>query len=94
MPLYDVECTGCKRKPFELMCHVNELDDQYCDMCGMPLKVLITNSRSKDWFHSHVNENFGLEPVEVRSRNHLKRLCDEYGVISRALGDHRNIKEI
>lgn len=93
MPLYDMKCNECGHE-FEDIFKINELENAMCPKCWGSVRILITNPNNTDWFKPHWNENFDTEPVFVRSRNHLKQLCDQYGVISHALGDHRNLKEI
>jgi putative FmdB family regulatory protein len=93
MPLYDLRCTRCE-KVWEYTCHLSDLNSLPKCECGGEAQVLITNSRTQDWFKPHINENFTGEPIEVRSRSHLKQLCEQHGMVSRALGDHRNLKEI
>ena len=92
MPLYDAKCMICG-KEFEHFCHIDEIDRIICN-CGGRAKTLITNTRSQDWFKPHWNPNFDIEPVFVRSRNHMKQLCKQYNLTSRALGDCRNISEV
>jgi len=92
MPLYDVKCTACG-KEFEHFCRINEINNITCS-CGGKCKTLITNHRNQDWFKPHWNPNFDIHPIYVKSRKHMKELCDKYGMISHALGDHRNIKEV
>ena len=98
MPLYDLKCENCKSE-YEGVFTVKDIETYGqrlpCKLCGMPAaRVLITNYHNEDWFKPHWNEHFDVEPQWVRSRNHLKELCDKYGMVSNALGDHRNIKEI
>lgn len=94
MPLYDVCCFKCDHT-FEHFCSTKESESTpACTKCGGPTRVVITNHHTQDWFKPHINENFTGEPIEVRSRSHLKQLCDQHGMISRVLGDHRNIKEL
>lgn len=87
MPLYDLQCKVCGSE-FEGFAPVNKRHDLKCK-CGGKAKVLITNYRSSDWFKPHINENFNGEPIEVKSRSHMKELCLKYNVTSRALGDVR-----
>lgn len=94
MPRYDICCWECDYT-FEHICKVSELDNlPKCPECGGGMRTVITTTPAEDWFKPHVNENFDGTPIEVRSRSHLKELCDKHGVTSRAIGDHRNIKEI
>lgn len=92
MPLYDCKCIECDRE-FETFCKIADLDSLRCD-CGGKAVTLITNARCQDWFKPHWNPNFDIEPIYVRSRNHMKQLCRQYNLTSRALGDCRNITEI
>lgn len=98
MPLYDIECKRCKHEWEEMrtIAEVDTMDGYFvCPECGfLKGKIVIKHYRNEDWFHPHWNEHFEVNPVFVKSRNHLKQLCDKYGMVSNALGDHRNIKEI
>jgi len=98
MPLYDLECKACGAE-WEMYYKIRDIEESdgrfICPKCSASKgKVVIKNFRSQDWFKPHWNENFGIKPEFVRSRNHLKQLCDKYGMVSNALGDHRNIKEV
>lgn len=92
MPLYDCRCTKCGHE-FEHLCKIAEIPGIKCQGCGGKAETLITNNK-KDWFKPYWDPDFGLEPVFVRSRGHLKELCLKHNVTSRALGDIRNITEI
>lgn len=92
MPLYDVKCQICN-KEFEHFCSIKEIETIVCN-CGGRAKVLITNTKSQDWFKPHWNPNFDLEPVYIKSRNHYKQLCREKGLTPRCFGDVRNITEV
>lgn len=92
MPLYDVRCEIC-HKEFEHFCKVADIDSIVCE-CGGKGKTLITNYHSQDWFRPHYNPNFDIEPIYVESRGHMKRLCKQYNLTSRVLGDCRSISEV
>lgn len=95
MPRYDMKCNNqdCGYE-FENIYRLSELDEAKCPKCRSNVRILITHSKNKDWFHPHWNDSFDLHPIFVESRNHLKSLCKRYDVTSRALGDCRNITEI
>lgn len=92
MPLYDFECLKC-HKEFEHACKIDERTSVKCQ-CGGQTKQIIKKFPNQDWFHPFVSEDFNGEPIQVRSKNHYKQLCEEHGVYSRALGFGRNLKEI
>jgi hypothetical protein len=90
MPLYDLECEECGRVQ-EIFCCINSLRPTIMSasckdpLCGGKQKQIIRTGRAGDWFHSFVSEDFNGSPIEVTSRRHLKQLCKEHGVQSRAL---------
>lgn len=83
MPLYDYKCKKCGLE-FENFACINDRNRVQCK-CGGKAELLITAKKTKDWFYPHWNEHFGNTPIYVRSRNHLRQLCKEHGVTSRAL---------
>jgi putative FmdB family regulatory protein len=83
MPLYDVKCLKCGHEA-EIVVHIEDRDKSICMNCGGPTKSLCSTSK-KDWFRLHINEDFDGTPIEVRSKRHLKELCKQHGVYSRAL---------
>ncbi len=91
MPIYEVQCLKCS-KEFEGFAKIAERNEIRCE-CGSKTKVLISPHHN-DWFHPFTSEDFTGEPVEVRTKNHLKELCRKHGVYSRALGHGFNISEI
>jgi len=88
MPLYDFKCLYCGIE-FEEVATIADRNDVKCG-CGSPTKVLITNSKSQDWFKPHFNEHMGPNGTYITSRTHLKELCLRYNVTSVALGDVRD----
>lgn len=93
MPLYDYKCMECDNQ-FEEYAKIDKRNGVMCPKCNHPCEIQITNSHSQDWFKPHWNPNFDIDPVFVRSRNHMKQLCKKYNMTSRALGDVRNITEV
>ena len=87
MPLYDFQCPDCK-EVYEKFCCINDLEGftikQRCPTCDTQLIRQIGGIK-KDWFRPHINEDFNGKPIEVKSKQHLKELCKQYGVQSRAL---------
>jgi putative FmdB family regulatory protein len=53
MPLYDYKCTGCGRFT-ELNSSISSRNEQYCDICGMMLKRVISavniNLKGSDFY--------------------------------------------
>ncbi len=93
MPLSDVRCEECNFEE-ERFCKIAEMDELRCSKCGGRVKFLITKAPAEDWLKPHWNPNFEGEPIWIKSRRHYKQMLDKHGMVSRALGDHRNIKEI
>ena len=91
MPLYEVQCLKCD-KEFEAFAKIAERQSIKCQ-CGGKTKILMSPPK-KDWFKPFVSEDFNGEPILVRTKGHLKQLCEEHGVYSRALGYGRNLKEV
>ena len=92
MPLYDFECLDCGNV-FERTATINQREEVKC-VCGGNTGILITNSKSRHWFREHVTEHFTGDPLHVKSLGHMKQLCKDNNVTSRAIGDVRNISEI
>jgi len=84
MILYEYECEQCGKR-FEALKRVDERWTHPCQ-CGGTGRLIPTNWRCRDWFRPHWNENFDLEPIYVRTKEHFKELCKDYGVYSKALG--------
>ena len=84
MPLYDFDCTHCQTT-IERSCKIDERNSQLCNKCGNLLSQNLQNCNKKDWFYAHWNENFTNQPVFVESKEHMKKLCNQYGVYARCL---------
>jgi len=82
MPLYDYRCLKCG-KEFEQFSKIDNRLEVKCS-CGGKTEILMSTVH-KDWFRPGYWEDFDDKPIYVSSKNHLKRLCREYGVYSRAL---------
>lgn len=92
MPLYEFECLKCHLE-FEEFSKIADRESVRCKGCGGKTKILLSPPK-RDWFRPWISEDFTGSPIEVRSKNHLKELCEKHGVYSRALGHGRNLKEI
>jgi putative FmdB family regulatory protein len=86
MILYEYECRVCG-KIFERYNSIETRHTAQCpNNCQGVAELVITNHRNQDWFKPGMWEDFGLEPVFVRSKGHLKELCLQHGMYSKALG--------
>ena len=87
MPMYEFQCLSCG-KTFENFCCLNNLESftikQKCPSCKGKVKRLIGGFK-RDWFREFISEDFDGTPITVKSKQHLKQLCKEHGVTSRAL---------
>jgi len=94
MPLYELQCLKCGIE-FEQLSKIKDREEVLCRIegCNGRTKILMSPPK-RDWFRPHYNPNLGLDPVYVKSKQHLKELCLEKNVTSEALGDVRNITEI
>jgi putative FmdB family regulatory protein len=85
MILYEYECP-CGHI-FQAMNTIEDRLNHACEKCGQLAKQILTHHQSRDWFQPHWSEHFDWErPVFVKSREHMKELCHDYKVYSRALG--------
>ena len=84
MPLYDYQCSVCGT-PIEVFFKIDEKPESIpCSNCN-GLMYQIISSFHRDWFRPHWNENFTNKPVFVESKEHMKKLCKQYGVYARCL---------
>ena len=85
MILYSYECRHCGHQ-FDAYNHIPTRNYQECVVCGKLSNLVITNSRNQEWFKPHWNEHLDPDkPIFVKSRNHYKDLCKQYGVTARCL---------
>jgi len=93
MPLYDFKCGNCGNE-FEQVAKIAEKDSVTCPKCGSKCDTLITCSRV-EVFKPFYHDDFGLEPVLVKSKGHYKELCKKHGVYApHVFGQGWNISEI
>jgi putative FmdB family regulatory protein len=85
MILYDYTCQQCGLT-FEASNAIEDREHSVCPECKGLGKLIISSSRSRDWFKPGYWDDFGLQPVFVKSKEHLKELCKDHKVYSRALG--------
>jgi len=93
MPLYDYICKRCNFE-FEFQTPISKRDDVICKKCGAQTSRKVARTKD-DWFTPFVTEDFNGQAIEVRTKEHYKRLCQEHGVYApHCFGQGFNISEI
>lgn len=93
MILYDYICKKCNFE-FEALTTSENRDEVLCKKCGARTSRKVSRTKD-DWFKPFVTEDFTGEPIEVRTKEHYKRLCKEHDVYApHVFGRGFNISEI
>lgn len=82
MPLYDFRCYKC-HKEFEGFKRISDLNPQ-CKSCGGETEVVL-NTKGRDWFKPHWNENIDNKPIYIESKKQYKEECQKRGLFARCL---------
>lgn len=92
--LHDYQCESCGK--IEEAVQPYEMRDRLCadwECSGTAHRILSfsKNSRTVDVFNEYREENLGDDNPVVTSKQHLARLCEDRGLVSRGLNDgYRN----
>ena len=85
MPNYDVKCKTCDKEFVSFSC-IEDRHNIKCE-CGSNTKLIIKPQKHPG-IHVWVpywEENIKHHPVMVESKQHLKKLCEENGVVAHRL---------
>jgi putative FmdB family regulatory protein len=81
MPLYDVRCPKCEK--IQEVFHKMTEEHPLCE-CGGQTEVVL-NSRGRDWFTPHWNENIDEKPIYIESKKQYREECKKRGLTARCL---------
>lgn len=81
MPLYDFKCKRCGRI-FEAFKKI--ADPNVPCFCGSETDVVL-NTKGRDWFQPHWNENIAEKPIYVESKKQYREECQKRGLMARCL---------
>lgn len=72
--IYDFKCTVCSEE-FSISQKMNETHQ--AKHCGTKAQRVYRHEISADRLYPYMEHNLDRNPIEVRSRNHRKKLCNE-----------------
>jgi putative FmdB family regulatory protein len=81
MPLYDFKCLSC-HKVFEGFKKL--ADEMPLCRCGGAAEIIL-NTKGRDWFQPHWNENLDHKPVFVESKKQYREECKKRGLTAKCL---------
>ena len=81
MPLHDYLCKSCDRTQLDVLTKHSDPESPKCPHCGTPMQRKVCAPRPvlfREGFYEHI----APEPIYVKSRRELKRVCAEHNCTS------------
>lgn len=83
MPLYEYECNYCGQ--FDEFVSVENRNNVFCTCGRRAIKLISLPATDKDKAYEFYSENFGNNPVWVRSKTHYHKLRKKHNIIDASI---------